>query len=129
MSIIHHEVTFDAPAARVYGALMNSAEHAEFTGWPAQIGSEEGEIFSIFGGRIIGRHLQLVPDRRIVQAWRGTHWPEGVFSIVRIELRADGDQTHLVLDHDAVPAEHAARVDRHWKTRYWEVLVHYLEPW
>jgi activator of HSP90 ATPase len=129
MPTIHHEVTFNAPAARVYGALMNAAEHAEYTGLPAHIGAAEGEAFSLFGGRVVGRHLQLVPDRRIVQAWRGTHWPEGVFTIVRIELHPDGDKTHLVLDHDAVPEDLVALVDGHWKKRYWEALALYLEPW
>jgi activator of HSP90 ATPase len=129
MPVIHHEVTFDAPAARVYRALMNSAEHAEYTGLPAHIGHAEGDTFSLFGGRIIGRHLELVPDRRIVQAWRATHWPDGLYTVVRIALRPEGNRTHLVLDHDAVPDAFAAHIERHWKTRYWEALTCYLEPW
>jgi len=128
MPIIHHEVAFDAAPARVYDALMNSAEHAEYTGLPALIGAEEGDTFSLFAGRIVGRHVQLVPGRRIVQAWRGTHWPEGVYSIVRIELSPDSDKTLLVLDHDAVPEERVEVVDAHWKNRYWHALRYYLEP-
>jgi activator of HSP90 ATPase len=129
MPTIHHDVTFAASPARVYRALMNSAEHAEYTGLPAHIGDAEGETFSLFGGRVIGRHLELVPDQRIVQAWRATHWPDGLYTIVRITLHPEGDQTRLVLDHDAVPDTVAAHVDRHWKTRYWEALTCYLEPW
>ena len=129
MPIIHHEETFNAPPARVYGALMNADEHAEYTGLPAEIGAEEGQTFAIFGGRVVGRHLQLVPSRRIVQAWRGAHWPEGVYTIVRIELHPNGEQTLLVLDHDAIPEEWVERVDAHWKNRYWQALRLYLEPW
>lgn len=129
MRAIHHEVTFNASPARVYRALMDASEHAEYTGLPADIGRNEGERFSLFGGRIVGRHLELLPDRRIVQAWRGTHWPDGAYSIVRIELYPQDDQTRLVLDHDAVPESLSELVDRHWKQRYWEALTCYLEPW
>lgn len=129
MPVIHHDVTFEASPARVYRALMDSAEHTEYTGLPADIGATEGEAFSLFGGRVTGRHLELVPDRRIVQAWRATHWPDGAHSIVRIELHPEGEHTRLILNHDAVPEAHAAHVDRHWRTRYWEALTCYLEPW
>ncbi len=129
MPTIHHEVIVEAAADRIYAALMNAAEHAEFTGLPAEIGRAEGEAFALFGGRVVGRHLELVPNRRIVQAWRATHWPDGVYTVVRLELHGEGARTRVVLDHDAVPEAFAALVDRHWQTRYWEVLPQYLEPW
>jgi activator of HSP90 ATPase len=36
---------------------------------PTQISREVGGAFSLFGGIIVGRHIELVPNERIVQAW------------------------------------------------------------
>ena len=38
---------------------------------------EPGGAFSIFGDYIIGWQLELVPNQRIVQAWRETSWDPG----------------------------------------------------
>src|SRR5215468_2411618 len=61
---------------------------------PAEIRRELGGAFSLFGGYITGRELELVPGRRIVQAWRVASWPVGIFSIVRFDLvgQADGSK-------------------------------------
>jgi hypothetical protein len=43
----------------------------------------------MFGGMIIGRNVELVPNQRIVQAWRPTaDFPKGPYSLVKIELTA-----------------------------------------
>ena len=44
---------------------------------PTQISREVGGSFTLFGGRIVGRHLELVPNQRIVQAWRVAYWEPG----------------------------------------------------
>jgi activator of HSP90 ATPase len=126
MPRIHQEVTFDAPPARIYQAFMDSKEHSAFTGAPAQIEGKEGGTFSVYGGHVIGRNLELVPDRRIVQAWRSTDWPEGWYSMLRVELSASGGKTRLVLDHDAVPEEQHERVNGGWKMMYFDPLKKYL---
>src|SRR5260370_40154486 len=51
-----------------------------------EIYSEVGGTFSLFAGHIVGRRLELVPNERIVQAWRVLPWPEGIYSIARLEL-------------------------------------------
>jgi hypothetical protein len=33
--------------------------------------------FNTFGGLIEGRNVELIPNRRIVQAWRPAHWDPG----------------------------------------------------
>jgi activator of HSP90 ATPase len=121
-------VILEATAERVYSALMDPAEQAVYTGMRAEIGATEGETFSLFGGRVVGRHLQLVPGRRIVQAWRGVHWPAGVFTIVRLELHPAANGTLLVLDHDAIPQAWVELVAAHWQNRYWQALHFYLQP-
>ena len=104
MPDLHQEVTFNAPAAKVYRALLDSAQHAAFTGAPAEISSAEGGAFSAHGGMVHGRNVALVPNARIVQAWRIKNWPEDVFSIARFELCEEGDKTRLVFDQEGAGA-------------------------
>lgn len=127
MPKIHQEVTFAATPAKVYNALMRSAEHARFTGSPAEISPDEGGAFTAHGGFVEGRNVSLVPDARIVQAWRGKDWPEGVYSIARFELRDEGGKTRLVFDQEGVPDAQVEHIDSGWRKMYWEPLRNYLE--
>src|SRR5881394_2335787 len=51
-TIIHQEVDFKAPAARIYEALLDAKEFAVFTGAPAEIQRQAGGAFKLFGGQI-----------------------------------------------------------------------------
>jgi activator of HSP90 ATPase len=127
MSQVHQEITFAASRAKVYSALMDSKEHAAFTGAPAEISSEDGGAFSVYGGKVEGRNVQLVRGERIVQAWRAASWAAGIFSIARFELRDDGGKTTIVLDHDGIPDDQVPHIDGGWKKMYWEPLKKYVE--
>jgi activator of HSP90 ATPase len=119
---IHHEIKFDVAPARLYAALLDAHEFAAFTGAPAEIDSTPGGAFSLFGGQILGRNVELVADQRVVQAWRVAAWLPGVYSLVRFELVANGDGTTLVFDHDAYPDGGHDDLDAGWHTMYWEPL-------
>ena len=54
-------------------------------------------------------------------------WPEGVYSMVRMELGPDGDGTRLVLDHDAVPDDLSDHIDGGWHHMYWGPLRAHVE--
>jgi activator of HSP90 ATPase len=123
MSTIHQEVTFSAPPSRVYQALVDAARFAEITGAPAAGDAVEGGAFSAFGGHIAGRHVELVRDKRVVQAWRAKTWPEGVYSLVRFELSADGKGTKLVFDHEAFPADMKEHLAKGWHANYWDNIA------
>jgi uncharacterized protein YndB with AHSA1/START domain len=127
MAKIHQEVTFEAPPAKVYHSLLDSAQHAKFTGAPAEIGAQAGDAWSAFGGKISGRNIELVDGVRIVQTWRAGHWPAGAHSVVKFELTPEGKGTKLVLDHDALADDQVSHVDGGWPKMYWEPLRKFLE--
>jgi activator of HSP90 ATPase len=122
MSNIHQEVTLSAGPARIYQALVDSRRFGELTGAPASGDSTEGASFSVFGGHITGRHVELVPGKRVVQAWRAKTWPEGLYSIVRFELQAEGTGTKLVFDHDGFPEDMKEHLAKGWQSNYWDKL-------
>jgi activator of HSP90 ATPase len=128
---IRQEVIIGASPDRVYATLLDGKRFSEFTGAPAEIDTAPGGAFSCFGGIIAGRNIELVPNRRIVQAWRVKMWPEGVYSIVRFELEAQGPATRLVMDHVGFPPEMRAHLNGEaaeggWGRQYWEPLKRYL---
>jgi len=126
MSKFHQDVTFPASPAKVYAALMDSTQHAAFTGEPADIGQAAGDAFSAYGGKVHGVNIELVPGKRIVQVWRAGNWAEGVFSLIRFELSGEGNETKLSFDHDAIPEVGGEHLEQGWKNMYWDKLTAYL---
>lgn len=125
-TFLHQEVDFKASPQRIYEALLDSKQFAAFTGLSAAIDPSEGGAFSTFGGLIAGRNIELVPNQRIVQAWRPTHWDPGVYSIVKFELKPAASGTTIILDHTGFPEGDFDGLDSGWPVRYWKPLATFL---
>jgi uncharacterized protein YndB with AHSA1/START domain len=124
---IHQEIVLPASPDRVYAALTTSSQFAAATGnRAADIATTEGGAFTLFGGAIHGRHIELVPNTRLVQAWRAQPWAPGVFSLVRFTLTPEGNGTKVVLDHTGFPAGEESHLDPGWSANYWEPLTKYF---
>jgi activator of HSP90 ATPase len=135
---IHQEPVFKASRKRVYDALIDAKQFdkvIQISGVlqtmhlgnkPSEISREVGGPFTLFGGYITGRQLELVPDARIVEAWRAGSWDPGVFSIARFELTEQGSGTKLVFDHTGFPKGAAEELAAGWKAHYWEPLAKLL---
>ena len=67
--LIHQESIIAAAPQAVYEVLTDGQKFAAATGMPAQLSDRVGEAFSLFGGRVEGRQIELVPGQRIVLAW------------------------------------------------------------
>jgi|SRR5580698_344649 activator of HSP90 ATPase len=119
---IHEELEFPVAPHRIYEALLDSKQFSAFSGVPAEINREAGGAFSLFGGQITGRNVELIPDRRIVQAWRPASWPEGVYSIARFELQAQGAGTRMVFDHTGFPPRLREHLASGWQEHYFGPL-------
>lgn len=126
MAKVHQEVTFSAPPASIYRALIDSATHAKFTGAPAQIRAEVGGSWSAYNGGISGITLELVPNELLVQTWRAGSWPAGAHSLVKFALTPEGKGTKVTLDHDALSDEQVPHIEGGWEKMYWEPLRKYL---
>jgi uncharacterized protein YndB with AHSA1/START domain len=128
---IHQEVEFKTSPQRVYEALLDAKQFSAFTGAPAEIERVAGGEFSCFGGVVTGRNIEIVPSKRIVQAWRIKMCPEGVYSLVAFELEPKGSGTRLTMVHDAFPDTMRAHLNGEmpeggWRRQYWEPLQKYL---
>ena len=124
---LHQEIDFKTSAERIYRALLSSKEFTAFSGAAAEIDPKPGGVFSMFGGLVVGRNVELVPNQRIVQAWRlSQEFSEGTYSLVKFELKAVESQTRVVLDHTGFPEGHYDHLYEGWGTHYWEPLRKYL---
>jgi activator of HSP90 ATPase len=135
---IHQEITFEASRHRVYEALTNSKKFDAVTrlsdaltlitapgAKPTFISHELGGPFTLFGGYITGRNLELLPGERLVQAWRAGSWKAADYSIVRFVLVA-GAGTKLLFDQRGFPDDQGASLAYGWRVHYWEPLAKFL---
>lgn len=133
---IHQEASFKASRNRVYEALTDpkqfdkvvklSGASMALGSEPTKITNEVGGAFVLFGGHIIGRQIELVPNERIVQAWRVVDWGPGIYSIAKFELREQGSGTRIVFDHTGFPKGLGEHLAKGWKGHYWEPLEKFL---
>ena len=136
---IHQEPVFKANPKRVYEALTDEKQFEKVTqlsaaiqsgaalgNKPTQIALEAGGPFTIFRGHIVGRYIELVPNRRIVQAWRVVDWDPGIYSVVKFELTEQGSGTKIIFDHAGFPQGKGQHLADGWKANYWEPLEKYL---
>ncbi|OUR88067.1 hypothetical protein A9Q85_03740 [Cycloclasticus sp. 44_32_T64] len=125
---IHQEVNFKCSAKRIFDALTKVNDFAELTGAPTEIDANAGGQFSCFGGMITGMTIEVVPNKRLVQAWKVADWEEGVYSIVRFDLvEINKSESMLVFDHTGFPEEHKEDLVQGWYQWYWEPMKTYLE--
>jgi activator of HSP90 ATPase len=123
---LHDEVVLKASPQRIYEMLLDSKQFTALTGAPAEIDPKAGGAFSTFGKLIEGRNVELVPNHRIVQAWRPTHWDPGVYSIVRFQLKPNNAETTVVLDHTGFPEGDFKHLEWGWNAHYWEPMKKYF---
>lgn len=123
---VEQTVNFPAGLERTFRAIADATEHAAFTGAPASFPSEVGGAFTTHGGNIEGRLLEVVPNERLVQAWRPSGWPPGVYSVVRYEFSGDDHRCEIALTHTGLPDGEAEHIAEGWQKMYWGPLTTYL---
>src|SRR5262249_22029582 len=135
---IHQEPVFKANRKRVFDALIDSNQFDKVVHFseamrsmalgtnPTEISRNPGGSFALFGGHVIGRQIEVVPNERIVQAWRVADWDAGVYSIVKFELIEQGANTKIIFDHTGFPKGKAQHLATGWTANYWEPLRKYL---
>jgi activator of HSP90 ATPase len=136
---IRQEVTLDASPQRVYQALTSTKDFDSITrlsdaaalldaagAKPTAISTEVGGSFTLFGGYITGRHLEMLPNERLVQAWRAGSWKAGGFSIAGFYLTAEAGKTKLTFEHRGFPNGNGVSLAHGWHAHYWAPLAKFL---
>ena len=121
------KLRFAAPPQAVYDLLADSQQRTAMTGRQASIGTGVGDAFSADDGTVQGINVDLVPGKRIVQAWRREDFPEGVYSMAAVVLTpTPGGGTELVLTHRGVPKALLDSTEAAWREGYWAPMKTWL---
>jgi uncharacterized protein YndB with AHSA1/START domain len=117
---IKQKVRFKASPREIYDLLADSKKRSAVTGRKAVISRRVGGAFTSDGGQVTGVNVDLVPGKRLVQAWRRRDFPEGVYSMAAITLAPTPvGGTELVLTHRGVPKRLIPETEAYWRQVYW----------
>jgi activator of HSP90 ATPase len=106
---------------------MDSRKHARFTQAKARISRKVGGKICAFDGHVDGTNLELVPDKKIVQSWRGSDWPKGHYSRATFLLKKAKSGTRLVFTQSGVPEDQYHPISQGWRDYYWGPIKAFLK--
>jgi uncharacterized protein YndB with AHSA1/START domain len=125
---LRFEVSAIIPAkpAEVYAAWLDSKAHGKMTGAKAKVSDKVGGDFQAWDGYISGTNLELVPGKRIVQAWRTVEFADDEEdSRLEIILAPVKDSTKLTIKHSKLPA-HGEQYKQGWVDSYFDPMQAYF---
>ncbi len=114
-----------APIAKVWQALVDPEEINRWGAGPAKMAAEPNFEFSLWGGDITGKNMQVIKEKSIIQRWVYGDWekPSGV----KIDLHEEDGITTIDLLHKGYPEkEHQNLIDG-WNGDYFGAMKKYLE--
>ncbi len=111
----------------IFAAWLSSEGHSAMTGSPAEVEAGSGGAFKAWDGYIWGKTLEMEPNRRILQAWRTSEFPEdSPDSRVEILLEAAGDGTKITLVHTDIPEGQGEGYKQGWEDFYFTPMRAYF---
>jgi hypothetical protein len=113
-----------ATAAGLFEIYVNPQMHSILHGGAeTKISAVTGENFSLLNGNLNGKNLLIVPNRMIVQSWRGNVWEEDdLDSILTLVFSDIKTGAQIYMTHSCTPKQF-----KHlWKQVYWDRIKEFL---
>lgn len=116
-----------ATPAQVYSAWLSGSEHTAMTGGKATGSNKVGAKFTAWDGYISGKHLELIPNKKIVQSWRTSEFSNSdPDSKLTISLQTVSKGTKLTLQHKGTPKSQEASYSAGWVEHYFQPMQAYF---
>jgi uncharacterized protein YndB with AHSA1/START domain len=113
-----------ATPEEVYVALTNPLTIKLWTNEEAEMSTEPDSEFSIMDGSIIGKNLEFVENKKIVQQWYfGDEEPA---SVVTIKLHTHGEGTSVEVNHINIPDDAYEDIVEGWNSSYFGNLQEFF---
>ncbi|HEX8548951.1 MAG TPA: SRPBCC family protein [Cytophagaceae bacterium] len=109
-----------ASPEELYIALTNPATIQLWSENEADMSTVPGSEFSLFEGNIVGKNLEFVENKKIVQEWYFGEQPQP--SIVTIILHAHKSGTSVELRHTNIPESDFEDIKEGWNELYFGAL-------
>jgi len=124
--VIEQKVLFKGSTAEeLFDIFVNPKKHSEIHGGAeAKISSRAGTRFSLLNGNLKGKNLLIVPNRMIVQTWRGNVWKDDdLDSILTLVFTDTTKGAQIDLVHACTPEQFVEL----WEQVYWQPIRDYLK--
>jgi len=115
----------NAPAKKVWQALIDHKEIDYWGAGPATMDDKVGTEFSLWNGDIHGKNIEVVDGKKLVQEWFGGDWDEP--SIATFTLSEKDGRTTIELHQTNVPDSDFDDIADGWKQYYLGPIKEYLE--
>lgn len=114
-----------APPEDVYRALTFEGTIQLWTGEEAEMSEVPGSDFSLWSGSIVGKNLEFIEGKKIVQQWYFGDQPEA--SIVTITLHPHDKGTSAELRHSNIPDTDFKDICEGWDKAYFGSLQEFYD--
>ena len=123
---IKQKAIIPATPEKVYEAFTNSKIYSEFTGDKFNGIARVGEKFTVYD--ISGKFLVLEKDKKIVEEWVNSRWPEGYApSKVELTFKSIPEGTEVTLVQSNLPMEVGEKyLLEGWTEYFWNRLKRYF---
>ncbi|NOR88406.1 MAG: ATPase [Bacteroidales bacterium] len=111
----------------VFTALTNPFSIELWSGETAIMSKEVGAEFSIWGGDIVGKNVEVVENEKLVQEWFFSEENEGNPSIVNIKIWPKKSGSSVELLHTNIPDEAYENIVEGWNEAYLGAIKQLLE--
>ncbi|RYU92261.1 ATPase [Mucilaginibacter terrigena] len=113
-----------ATPEEVYIALTNPLTLELWTGEKAEMSTEPGSEFSLWEGSIVGKNLEFVDGKKIVQQWYFDGQTDE--SIVTIKIHPDAHGSSVELRHVNIPDDDFNDITEGWNDSYFGNLADFF---
>ena len=124
--VIEQKVLFKGSTTKeLFDIFVNPKKHSEIHGGAeAKISSSAGRRFSLLNGNLRGKNLLIVPNKIIVQTWRGNVWKEDdLDSILTLVFTDTTKGAQIDMVHAFTPDQFIEL----WEQVYWQPIRDYLK--
>ena len=113
-----------ASPEEVYLAVTNPFTIRLWTDEEAEMSEEPGSEFSLLGGSIVGKNIEFIPNKKVVQQWYFDGQEEQ--SIVTLKFHHHKEGTSIELNHTNIPDEAYKDIIEGWDDVYFGNLEEFF---
>jgi uncharacterized protein YndB with AHSA1/START domain len=125
MKTIKKKYLINAPSDKVWKALTDPDMIDDWGAGKAKMSEQVGFEFSLWGGDIHGKNIEVVPGKKLKQEWEAGEWESP--SILTITLNQTGKTAEIELLHENIPDSEAPEIEEGWDSYYMSPLKEYVE--
>jgi activator of HSP90 ATPase len=127
MERIKVSCTIPTSRYRLFKAWLSSKEHSNFTGGKAKINPKIGGKISAWDSYITGKFVELIMNKKIVQTWRSSDFPDtSRDAMLTITFDKIDNGTKFTLIHTNIPDGQRESYKKGWKDFYFTPMKKYF---